>query len=93
MRKLKTILKEGVKTVADAYEQGRYNFENPTPEIEALALQRAENFEGLEREPIGFLRVEDKRIPKLSNMMVSDCGCTAPYYFRQSIIINEQWLN
>lgn len=91
MSKIKTIFKEGIKTVAEAYAEGKYNFEHPTPEIELLAKQRLKGFKGLEREPISFLRVKDERIPELSEMMVSSCGCCAPYKFRQNIIKDEQW--
>ena len=94
MGKLKTIIKEGVKDVADAYIEGKYNFDNPTPEIEQLAKERLKTCNGcLVREPIKFLRVEDERIPELSNKMCDECGCTAAYKFRQNSIKCKRWLN
>lgn len=90
-RKIKTILKNGISDTLDAYEEGVYNFNNPTKEIEDLARQRLKECDCLEREPISFLRVKDERIPKLSEMICGECGCTASYKFRQSKDKCKQW--
>ena len=93
MKKIRTILKQGAKLTADAYAEGLRNFENPTPEIEALARERIKDCDCLVDEPISFLRVSDPNIPELSNKMCNECGCTAAYKFRQSIVKCEKWRN
>jgi hypothetical protein len=92
MGKIKTVLKEGVFNVADAYQEGFKNYQNPKHEIEMEAKRRALVCKDcLIDEPISFLRVEDERIPELSNKIFSCCGCAAPYKARQNKIKCEKW--
>lgn len=93
IKKIKTVFKEGVKDVADAYAEGKHNFDNPSKEMEVLAEVRSKECNCLVDEPISFLRVEDKRIPKLSNKMCEECGCTASYKFRQNALKCDKWSN
>lgn len=86
-KKIKSVAKHGI----DPIKIGKRNFENPTEEVEQLARDRVKYCECLEDEPISFLRVEDKRIPELSNKMCGRCGCTAPYLFRQSVKMCKGW--
>ncbi len=86
-KKIVTLISNGI----DPYIEGRLNFENPSEEIESIAKERLKYCNCLVEEPIEFLRVEDKRIPELSNMMCDICGCTASYKFRQSIKKCEKW--
>ena len=93
MGKLKTILNNPKQTAA-AFREGVKNFNNPTPEIEALAKKRLDECKGCEffvKEPISFLRVEDKRLPEASGMMCGECGCSLPYKLRQSISKCSKW--
>lgn len=85
--KVKTLLKDGL----DPFEEGIHNFKNPTKEIDDLARERLKDCNCLVKEPIPFLRVEDNNIPELSNKMCEECGCTAPYKFRQSIKKCPKW--
>jgi hypothetical protein len=90
-KKLSTLAENGVEPV---YE-GIHNFNKPDPEIEALALERANTCKGCPmfvKEPVGFLAVKDERIPILSKIMCDDCGCTLPYKTRQSITVCDKWL-
>lgn len=77
-KKLRSLIKHGLSGVSE----GMYYFKNENPEVEKLARDRAERATCLVDEPIEFLRVQDKRIPALSNKMCDHCGCTAAYKFR-----------
>ena len=73
-------------------EVGMTNYSLNDPKIEALALKRYKlSKESIEKEPISFLKIKDSRIIGLSEMMVSECGCAAPYFYRQSIEKLEEW--
>lgn len=88
--KIKTLLLEGV----EPYEVGKQNFDNPEPEVEALAKQRAITCIGcryFKDEPIDFFRVTDERIPELSGKSCGKCGCIESYKLRQSISICKKW--
>lgn len=90
MKKAKTILKDGIKP----FKEGKKNFDNPVPEIEALARERLEVCRGCEhfkKEPISFFRVKDERIKGFSEMMCGECGCELPYKSRQSVTICKKW--
>ncbi len=94
MSKLKSIAKKVQslsKSGLEPYEIGKHNFENPSEEIEELAKERLEYCNCLINEPIDFLRVEDKRIPELSNKVCKECFCTAAYKFRQSKSPCPKW--
>ena len=89
-KKIKSLVKNGLEPL----EVGVLNFHNPIAEVEKLASERSKTCEGcifFEDEPISFLRVEDKRLPLLSNKYCSDCGCTLAYKIRQSIVICKNW--
>lgn len=89
--KLKTLLNVGL----DPFRIGKHNFEFSVDEIEALAKERALKCMGcryFKKEPVDFLRVEDKRIPELSEMSCGKCGCLLPYKARQSIKPCSKWL-
>lgn len=86
-KKIKSLSKHGL----DPIKEGMHNFKNPTDEVENLAKERLKKCNCLVDEPISWLRVEDKRIPELSNKMCGECECTAAYLFRQNIKICKQW--
>lgn len=97
MQKLKSIVKKAgsiIENGIEPVEEGVHNFNNPNPDAEKLAQERAvvcsgcpENIE----EPVDFLKVEDERIPELSNKMCNACGCTLAYKLRQSNTVCEKW--
>lgn len=92
MGKIKTIIKEGVEAVLEARKEGIHNYENPTQEIEQLALKRLETCNDcLEEEPISWLKAVDERIPALSEKICKDCGCAAAYKFRQNTLKCSKW--
>lgn len=94
MRKLKTIIKQGVKQTADAFQEGYNNYNNPTSEIEQEAIRRANICKDcLVDEPISFLKVKDERIPKLNNKIFECCGCSAAYKARQNVTKCDKWEN
>lgn len=89
-KKVKSVLKNGIEPI----EQGRENYLSGS--MEEVAKNRAlicqdcpaGNFVN---EPIDFLKVEDTRIPELSNKMCNECGCASPYLLRQNIKICKYW--
>lgn len=88
LKKLKTVRKTGV----DPILEGQKNMKKNIPEIEELARKRLRNCrECLEPEQISFLKVKDKRIEELSEMMCRECGCAAPWLYRQSVKKCEKW--
>ena len=90
--KAKTISKTGL----EPFEIGKQNFDNPIKEIEELAIKRAAICMGcplMKIEPIESFRIEDTRIPELSNMMCGDCFCELPLKTRQSIKVCDNWKN
>lgn len=89
-KKIKSLVKNGLEHL----EEGVLNFHNPIAEVEKLASERSKTCEGcifFEDEPISFLRVEDKRLPLLSNKMCGECGCTLSYKLRQSKTKCDKW--
>ena len=87
-KKVKTLVSDGLEPL----EVGRSNYLLNDPDIETLALKRYKlSKDCIEKEPISFLKIKDERIKGLSEMMVSDCGCAAPYFFRQSIEKLKEW--
>lgn len=97
MNKLKS-LKNKIFTLAvdglEPYEQGKANFEHPTPCIEKLAKERAETCKAcpfFKTEPIESFQVVDSRIPELSKMYCEECGCISSYKLRQSIEVCDRW--
>lgn len=88
--KVRTIKQDGMEPML----QGLKNFQEPTPEIEALAKQRAAVCAGCDfrdDEPIETLQVTDKANPQLSDKMCGDCFCTLPYLVRQNIKPCHKW--
>ena len=87
-KKVRTLISDGLEPL----EVGMANYLLNDPDIEALALKRYKLSKGsIEKEPISFLKIKDERIAELSEMMVSDCGCAAPYFYRQSIEKLKEW--
>lgn len=89
-KKIASLVKHGI----DPIQEGINNFNHPILEVEGLAEDRKDTCMGCEfyvDEPISFLRVEDKRIPELSNKMCDSCGCTLSYKLRQSIDKCGKW--
>ena len=89
-KKIVSLVSNGIEPL----EEGMRNFRNPVLEIERLAMDRMYSCIGCEfylKEPIVFLRVNDKVIPELSNMMCDECGCTLSYKLRQSKEICKLW--
>lgn len=88
--KTKTILEYGI----DAFVQGKRNYENPTNKIEKLAKERFKTCVDcvfFKKEPVDFLRIQDKYITELSGMYCEDCGCSLTYKTRQSIKKCKKW--
>lgn len=82
-KKVVSLLKNGLEPL----EIGMRNFKHTDLDVELLAIERLEICKGCEffgKEPIDFLRVEDKNIPELSKKMCDECGCTLSYKLRQS---------
>lgn len=80
----------------DPYFEGKHYFDNYDNDVEELALNRFKNHcdgcEHNEEEPIDFLKVADKIIPKISERMCGNCGgCTLSYKLRQSITKCKKW--
>lgn len=89
-KKIKTIAKNGIEPI----ERGVTNYKLEIEKFEVLARDRMEVCKGcvnFVEEPISFLRIKDRRIPELSNMMCDDCGCSSPYLLRQDIKICKHW--
>lgn len=89
--KAKTIIENGIEPI----NQGVVNFQMNIPEIESLALERSKVCDGCAffiKEPVNFLRIEDLRIPILSEMMCGECFCSSPYKLRQSITKCDKWV-
>jgi len=88
--KIKTLIADGT----EPYFEGKRNFENPTDEFEQLAKQRATICGGcryFRKEPIPFLRIEETRVPELSEMACGKCGCELSYKTRQDIKKCSKW--
>ena len=89
-KKIVSLVSNGIEPL----EEGMRNFRNPVLEIERLAENRMNEClvcDFFQPEPISFLRVKDKRITELSNMMCDECGCTLSYKLRQSIEKCSKW--
>lgn len=89
-KKISSLIKNGI----DPLTVGIYNFKNTDFDIELLAMERSmicENCVYFKIEPIYFLKVIDKNIPRLTDKMCDECGCTLSYKLRQSLIKCEQW--
>lgn len=97
MSKFKSIIKKVKTTIGvglEPFEQGKNNFEFPTPCIEKKAIERlaiCKDCEFFQDEPIKEFRVTDKNIPEFSGKYCDDCGCTLSYKSRQNIEICEKW--
>lgn len=84
---IKSIVKKASNLKLDAYEEGRFNFENKTDKIEQLAQERAKICAECpfnNREPIKEFRVEDD-IRSISGKYCEACGCTLSYLLRQNV--------
>jgi len=102
--KTKSIIKKA-RTLAthglDPLEVGKANYLLNDPLIEAEALRRYKLSKHLiEYEPLEYLivlgkkievRIKDERIEGLSEMMLTKCGCAAPWFFRQDIDTIKEW--
>lgn len=89
-KKIKTIAKSGLEPI----EEGLSNFTLNIPEVERKAEQRAMTCIGcksFEIEPIDLFKIQDERIPELSDRMCNECGCASPYLLRQDIKICKKW--
>jgi len=87
-KKIKSVLKDGVEPI----DEGMANFQNES--MESAASERAKVCAGCEsrvKEPISMFRVEDKKIPLLSERMCDECGCPLSYLLRQNIKICKKW--
>lgn len=90
IKKSKSIFLNGL----EPYEVGKHNFENPVICVEVKAEKRASicvTCPMYVNEPIESLQVTDERIPKLSNKMCDECGCTLSYKLRQSLKVCDKW--
>jgi hypothetical protein len=76
-----------------AIEEGTKNFYKPKKEVEDLARKRLEKCSDCLEDAPKLLRVIDKRIPELSGKQCKNCGCIAPFKFRQSIQKCDKWQN
>ena len=94
MKKIKSLSKK-IKSLSkgiDPMIEGMRNYDKNIPEIDDKARERLKSCSDcLIDEPIKSFRVEDKRIPELNNKMCEDCGCAAPYLFRQNIKVCSNW--
>lgn len=91
-KKISSISKEGLDPIIEGMTEGIRNYDKNIPDIENRARKRLESCSDcLIDEPIKSFRIEDKRIPELSNKMCDDCGCAAPYFFRQDIKKCKNW--
>jgi len=74
---------------------GFLNFATKNKTAEFLAKKRyfenCKNCINFVDEENDLLKIEDKKIPELSNKMCNLCGCVASYKLRQSINKCEQW--
>lgn len=91
-KKTKSLMEHGLKPL----EIGMHNYTHPNPVMESTATQRSKVCRTGEcgnyvEEPIDFLKVEDDRIPSLSEKMCDECGCSLPYLLRQNIKICKHW--
>lgn len=98
MSKLKSLIKKAntlSKVGVEPYEEGKKNFDHPTPCIEIIAQKRTAICKGCEffkTEPIEYFRVTDETIPELSNKYCEDCGCISSYKLRQNQDLCNKWL-
>ena len=87
-KKIKSLASNGLKPL----EEGMRNYLLNNPIIEDKARKRYELSKNcIVKEPVDFLRIKDKRIPELSEMMAEDCGCAAPFFYRQDIYKLKEW--
>lgn len=89
--KLETIAKTGFKPIT----AGIKNKIITNKEVERKAAQRAQicfGCEHMELEPVGFMQVEDDKIPEVSKMMCEDCFCSIPLKIRQDKILCKKWV-
>ena len=89
--KLETINKVGLKPFAEGLKNKVFGNESN----EKVAQQRANicvSCVEMEIEPVEFMRVEDNKIPAVSNMMCGDCFCSIPLKIRQDKILCKKWL-
>jgi len=89
-RKIKTISKVGL----NPYLEGLYNFNNPKPEIECLAVQRLVKCLGCKfyvDEPNELLSVKNDKIVDLNGKMCGNCECILSYLVRQNQKICKKW--
>lgn len=90
-KKIVSLIDNGIDPVIE----GKRNFDKLNKEVERLAIERLATCKGCPffiDEPINFLQVIDKRIPKLSKKMCDECGCTLSYKLRQSKKMCSKWL-
>lgn len=89
-KKIVSLLEHGT----DPLIEGMHNFKHPNIDIELLAKERSDECIKCKLnvlEPIDFLRVNDTRIPELTNRMCDECGCTLSYKLRQSQTKCTKW--
>lgn len=89
-KKSASVIENGV----DPIIVGKNNYDANIPDIEDLAIERAETCNTCREnktEPISFFRVKDERIFAVSEKMCNVCGCALPFLIRQSEKICQKW--
>lgn len=88
--KIATINKSGIKPILE----GLKNKMIPNTKIEIEAHRRAKICIGclqMIEEPVDYLKIKDKKIPKVSEMMCNDCWCSIPLKIRQNKTLCKKW--
>ncbi len=89
-KKIKSLTKNGLEPL----EEGLANYKLNIPRIENKAQQRSLECIGCKSfviEPIDLFKIEDERLPELSDRMCDECGCASPYLLRQDVKICKKW--
>lgn len=89
-KKVRSITKNGLAP----YEEGKQNYKLNIPTIEQVAAVRLKTClkcSLFTKETVSFLKVEDERLKKSSEMICGDCGCSTPYLLRQYSKICKKW--
>lgn len=89
-KKIKSISKGGIEPIL----QGQINYKSNIDFIEQKAITRSKQCVRCTEfvdEPIDMFKVNDERLPYLSDKMCDQCGCALPYLLRQDIKICKLW--
>jgi hypothetical protein len=90
MSRIKKILSADLS----AFSDGKKNFDTPKEDVERLAAERLEKSKKcrfFKKEPITWLRVNDRRLPEASGKYCENCGCIMSYKLRQNTDKCECW--